>query len=515
MDPRPPLRPFEPFSREERHEARRFAERMQLPAPALNGVLLLMTIGYGIMLVAGWPFTWIVPPGGSAGLTVLVGEGMGWLDRELLLGGEPWRLVSPWFLHGSLFHLVGNSVVLFAVGRVAENLYGRGPFLLIFVVGGLSASVASATFGHGAPSLGASGAVMAVVGMLVAAGLVRRERLPRLVEDFFRVNMWFFLILIFGLGWVLKDLVDNWGHGGGVVAGFAVGLFLRPLPESEQGQWLGTSVWRWPRWSVAFSAILMVGFVWVVVGAVDLRRGGMVETLNQAWRDVRGGAYSAALEGIDQVLEQRPGDVHLHHDRAEVAGVAEQWAVAVESQRIVTEAAARWDRWNRDEGRAGPAPRMPPAKPAQGYNNLSGYLLMSHPDDDRAIREALELAELACDRGQTRLGGCSGVEHIPEPYLNTRAYARLLAGDPQGALEDAELALAAPDRAPENDVYLKVLALADLGREEEALRFFDAVVQRYPQGMLVEEARARLMGVQPDPNRPREHPPPEVDWLGP
>lgn len=96
----------------------------------------------------------------------LVRAGAFW--SPAVLDGEVWRLVTPLFLHGGIWHLFANMLVLYFLGSRLEELYGHREFLAIYLVSGIFASAVklgleAVGVGLPVPSLGASGAVSALV----------------------------------------------------------------------------------------------------------------------------------------------------------------------------------------------------------------------------------------------------------------------------------------------------------------------------------------------------------------
>ncbi|HLA45188.1 MAG TPA: rhomboid family intramembrane serine protease, partial [Aggregatilineales bacterium] len=82
--------------------------------------------------------------------------------------GEYYRLFTSMFLHApGLMHLGFNSLALYAFGKDIESLFGHVRFTLIYFLGGLAGSVTSFAITR-SNSIGASGAVFAVFGALVA-----------------------------------------------------------------------------------------------------------------------------------------------------------------------------------------------------------------------------------------------------------------------------------------------------------------------------------------------------------
>jgi membrane associated rhomboid family serine protease len=141
------------------------------------------------------------------------------LDR-----GETWRLLSANLLHKDLLHLAFNAFAIWNVGGALERAVRPADYLALLIFTALSTTVASAV-GADSISLGASGIAFGVLGASATFGWRRAAR-GRLRAHFgLRLLPWLFALFLAGLG---SAGVDNWGHGGGLLAGAACGLFLTP-----------------------------------------------------------------------------------------------------------------------------------------------------------------------------------------------------------------------------------------------------------------------------------------------
>jgi membrane associated rhomboid family serine protease len=153
------------------------------------------------------------------------------------------------FLHGSFLHIFGNMIFLAIFGPNVEDAMGYPRFIVFYLLGGLAALAAQVLVGPNstAPTLGASGAIAAVLGGYLV--LYPRARILSLVFIFFFVTIvelpavvllgfWFLEQVLFGAA----DLTNPLGGGGGVayfahVGGFLFGLALirafarHPSPE--------------------------------------------------------------------------------------------------------------------------------------------------------------------------------------------------------------------------------------------------------------------------------------------
>jgi membrane associated rhomboid family serine protease len=96
----------------------------------------------------------------------------GALYGPLVAEGEWWRLVTAGFLHASLIHIAFNMLMLWWFGSALEGLLGRGRFLAVYGIGLLTGSAGALLLSPEAATVGASGAVFAVLG----AGLVLERR---------------------------------------------------------------------------------------------------------------------------------------------------------------------------------------------------------------------------------------------------------------------------------------------------------------------------------------------------
>src|SRR5690606_32793755 len=74
--------------------------------------------------------------------------------------------ITSMFLHGGLWHLLGNMLSLFVFGPNVEARFGHGMFLLVYVACGLAAGITQIAFstpdGAMIPVVGASGAIAGV-----------------------------------------------------------------------------------------------------------------------------------------------------------------------------------------------------------------------------------------------------------------------------------------------------------------------------------------------------------------
>jgi rhomboid protease GluP len=202
-------------------------------APVTTAILILNVVMFGLSLVG------TIKSGEGGGLSILWGMDGSTLYRlgasfgpAIFLGHQWYRLVTAMFLHGGLIHIGFNMMILLDLGPIVEEIYGSARYLFLYVVMGAAGFLLSAWAGHF--SLGASGAILGLVGLLIAVttkrgGVQMKEMRSRLIS---------WVVTIFAIGFLFRGLrTDNWAHFGGLAAGFLLGKVLtdrEPLPGPER-----------------------------------------------------------------------------------------------------------------------------------------------------------------------------------------------------------------------------------------------------------------------------------------
>jgi rhomboid protease GluP len=150
-----------------------------------------------------------------------------------------WRILTAAFLHFGIIHLGFNMWVLNDVGQVVERLLGNAGFLIMYLVSGLLASVASLAVHPMSIGAGASGAVFGVFGALGGFLVRQRDSIPKEILQRLGKSTVAFVgyNLLFSL---MVPAIDMTAHVGGLVAGFLCGLVLaQPLtPPNHLGRLL-------------------------------------------------------------------------------------------------------------------------------------------------------------------------------------------------------------------------------------------------------------------------------------
>ncbi|WP_244100364.1 rhomboid family intramembrane serine protease [Burkholderia ambifaria] len=163
------------------------------------------------------------------------------------LTGQPWRLLTSAFLHGSWVHLALNMYMLVVLGTVLERAGGTLRFGVAYLLSALGGSLLSAlwhgyhevgstTFAFGVAlassgirpvvSVGASGALMGLAGAAAAFALQRRR--DSVGDAPVAINLGALgqvIAINLGSGFLISG-IDQAAHLGGVVVGFVAGWLM-------------------------------------------------------------------------------------------------------------------------------------------------------------------------------------------------------------------------------------------------------------------------------------------------
>ena len=87
---------------------------------------------------------------------------------NIFLSGNWWSVFTALFLHGNLMHLLGNMLFLLLFGLGLEKHIGPVRLIAVFLLGGaISMFLSSFYYPHNQPSVGASGAIAAILAALM------------------------------------------------------------------------------------------------------------------------------------------------------------------------------------------------------------------------------------------------------------------------------------------------------------------------------------------------------------
>jgi membrane associated rhomboid family serine protease len=156
------------------------------------------------------------------------------LDRSILIAGflkadfwsqrQYWRLLTGAVLHGGLLHIYFNSQAMYGFGSLVEQLANRTHLAIVFLLAAISGGILSLFFMPAGTSVGASGGIMGLIGYMAIFGYRRKRQLP---PDFLK-TMLINIAFIGAIGIIGYQLIDNFAHLGGLLAGALYGFIQVP-----------------------------------------------------------------------------------------------------------------------------------------------------------------------------------------------------------------------------------------------------------------------------------------------
>jgi membrane associated rhomboid family serine protease len=201
--------------------------------PMMTVLLILINcfVFYREIFIIGedyWPFfmKYAVTPS-----VILSAQGAGALSN-----------ITAMFLHGGLFHLLGNMLALWVFGRRVEDACGPWRFLAFYLLAGTWAHILFILVQADSriPGIGASGAIFGLMGaylLLYPGGRIRTLVFVSFVPLWPRIRALWIVLYFVGIQIIpaiqilLKKAdysINHWAHLGGFFSSVFILLFLRP-----------------------------------------------------------------------------------------------------------------------------------------------------------------------------------------------------------------------------------------------------------------------------------------------
>jgi membrane associated rhomboid family serine protease len=132
------------------------------------------------------------------------------------------RLVTSEFVHAGIMHLLNNLYGLLFAGIFLLPVTGNTGLILCYLLAGLGGSIVSAVVHPAAVSVGASGAIFGLFGILLTLLLLRDHRIAK-IRQLVLMNVVIFVSVNLFIGAVSQG-IDNAAHLGGLATGALLGL---------------------------------------------------------------------------------------------------------------------------------------------------------------------------------------------------------------------------------------------------------------------------------------------------
>ncbi|GAB4562010.1 MAG: hypothetical protein Tsb0020_09970 [Haliangiales bacterium] len=206
----------------------RSVPQMQVPARAVPMTTALALANMLVFLAVYL----IYDSAGDPGALVRAGANV----KSWIGVGAPWRLTSSMFLHVGVVHLALNVYALWALGKLLEQTHGPLRMFAVYMLAGVCGALASAVYSGPGISAGASGAVLGLLGALIAEFTLHRKSYPQRWRSALLTPLIFIALAQIAIGF-FYDAIDQWAHVAGLIVGAASAALL-----SRKSPWAT----RWP-----------------------------------------------------------------------------------------------------------------------------------------------------------------------------------------------------------------------------------------------------------------------------
>lgn len=199
--------------------------------PGALAVLLIPSVrNYGLpVLLYGNVLVFLAMVMSGLGIIAFDSQDLiGWGGNfETLQNGQVYRLFSSQFVHGGIMHLVNNMYGLFIAGLVLSPALPNWRLILCYLITGLGGGIAAAMIHPDIVSVGASGAILGLWGVMVAMVALGDARLVE-QKKFILTNGALFVGLTIAMGSFTPG-IDNAAHVGGFSTGLVMGGIITRL----------------------------------------------------------------------------------------------------------------------------------------------------------------------------------------------------------------------------------------------------------------------------------------------
>jgi rhomboid protease GluP len=198
-------------------------ETSPLPAPVRTSPPFLLTqviVGINVLVFLAMVLTGVSPMAPTSLQLVQWGANF----APLSLGFQPWRILASNYVHIGIIHIFFNMWCLWNLGRLAERIFDRWTYILIYSASGIAGSLASLWWHPQGIGAGASGAIFGLAGGLIA--VLYLGKLP-IAKDALKPTLRSLVMFAaYNLFFGLVPGIDNAAHLGGLAAGLAIGAVL-------------------------------------------------------------------------------------------------------------------------------------------------------------------------------------------------------------------------------------------------------------------------------------------------
>ena len=201
-------------------EGMKAEETFKIKKPIVTVTLIIINVLVFLLM-------YLLGNGSNDALTLIKS---GAFQKDLILSGEYYRLITSAFLHIGLLHLLFNCYSLYVIGRQLESFLGKIKFLIVYLVSAVTGNLLSMLFSNGV-SAGASGAIFGLLGSLLYFGYNYRVYLGTVLRS--QIIPLIILNLLYGF---IATGINNAAHIGGLIGGLLITMALGIKYKSKASQ---------------------------------------------------------------------------------------------------------------------------------------------------------------------------------------------------------------------------------------------------------------------------------------
>jgi len=138
------------------------------------------------------------------------------------------RFFLPIFLHAGFIHIIFNIWAQLRIGLTLERQWGIPKIMAIYFISGIGGCLFSSLVQPNSVSVGASGAIMGVIGGNLAEVLWNSQKYESMQRKVTIGQLLFTIVIIMILS--SAPFIDWSAHLGGVITGFLLGSFIFTYP---------------------------------------------------------------------------------------------------------------------------------------------------------------------------------------------------------------------------------------------------------------------------------------------
>ncbi|CAD2075984.1 rhomboid family intramembrane serine protease [Phocicoccus pinnipedialis] len=196
--------------------------------------------------------------------------------------GEYYRLISSAFLHANVEHFLFNIFALYILGKFVESIYSHVHMIVAYIITAVLANVMSLTFITDSLSLGASGAIYGLLGVLVVYMLINKKINTKLI---IQISLIFIIISIVSS---FFNNVNHYAHVGGIIYGLMLGVLFQ---------------FKRIEWRITLPVLVLMLVTPIILWSIVLKHDSYQPVDEVGLRYLNEKQYEKALEIVNETFE--------------------------------------------------------------------------------------------------------------------------------------------------------------------------------------------------------------------